>query len=343
MNAGITTLVRAMARLRTTAAHDGLLLDTLASMVAPVAPAPLVLPPQRLGPGAPTSAAPAPASSPSPTDAPRVPRAQAGEAPVGASARAGLGNTGRAQRLQSEPCSLTLLGEQADWVPPRRAAARSVAPASPAPGDGAAPAAALESLFAPRRVRGILREMTALTTPRGAPDVDALVRMVARARPITRLPRKKVTVLGHTVQWLFDAGPAMLPFAGDKQQLAATALRLLGRDRVRIADFIGHPAQGVRAQRQVRWQPMHWPTPGSTVVLVGDLGLGALEGERMSSAWREFAGECRRRQLRCVAVIPYPHTRWPPAAAAFDGALTWDLATGVQGLRRERRSHERGH
>lgn len=233
--------------------------------------------------------------------------------------------------------------EQADWVAPQRAAARSDAPASPSPGDGAAPAAALESLFAPRRVRGILREMTALSTPRGAPDVDALVRLVARAKPITRLPRKKVTVVGHSVQWLFDAGPAMLPFAGDKQQLAATASRLLGRDRVRIADFIGHPSQGVRAQRQVRWQALHWPTPGSTVVVVGDLGLGAFESERVSGAWREFAGECRRRQLRCVVVMPYPHERWPAAAVAFDGALTWDLATGVQGLRRARRSHERGH
>jgi hypothetical protein len=241
------------------------------------------------------------------------------------------------EHLVAEPSMLRLLAERADLITPDRQAVGPANVPSPSAGEAGGPVAPLESLFAPGRVRGILREMSTLAHASGGLDIAAIVHLVARAQSFVRLPRLRITTLGHSVMWLFDAGPSMLPFTRDKQHLAATALRLLGRDRVRMADFIGHPLQAVRPQRQVQWGELHWPPRGSAVVAVGDLGIGSGESEQQATLWQQFIDECRRRRLRSVVLIPYERSRWPAVAGSFDSALTWDLATGVQWLRRVRR------
>jgi hypothetical protein len=91
----------------------------------------------------------------------------------------------------------------------------------------------------------------------------------------------------------------------------------------------------------VRWQPLRWPGRGSTLVVISDLGIGDghLAGGLGSEAGWAFLEACARRGLRSVALIPYAPERWPPVAAGFDAALTWDLNTGVQALRRSMRQH----
>ncbi|MFT3953312.1 MAG: hypothetical protein QM722_02555 [Piscinibacter sp.] len=338
----VATLVRALARLRSGAADDAALLDALAALTLPAAAADLAatrragdaVPPRK--PTRPASPAPDLAVSPGP--------AAAAPLPVEADAEPSARPRPRAAadgQLVAEPSALQLLVERADLITPERSPAGATAQA-PARAEAANTSAPLESLFAAGRVRGILREMSTLASASGAPDIAAVVRRIARAEPITRLPRLRVSTLGHAVLWLFDAGPAMLPFASDKQQLAATATRLLGRDRVRIADFIGDPLQAVRAQRQVRWSALHWPPRGSALVVVSDLGLGGRESTLNAAAWRRFQQEARRRGLRSVLLIPYEQARWPDAAAGFDTTLAWDLASGVQALRRRRRLVHRG-
>jgi len=169
-------------------------------------------------------------------------------------------------------------------------------------------------------------------------DVAAAVRRIARGDAIDRVPRRPLSSLGHTVQLLFDAGPLMVPFARDKQQLVATATRVLGRDRLRVADFIGTPLQGVRAQRQVRWEGLRWPDRRSAVVVVSDLGTGGerAETDHRAAEWLRFLHDAHLRGLRTFALIPYPADRWPQMAAAFSTSLTWDVETGVQALRQQR-------
>lgn len=239
--------------------------------------------------------------------------------------------------LCTAPATLQEVAGRADLDTSHLAARPRLAAAAPAPADAASGAAPLESLFAPRRVRGILREMAVRATDSGRIDVGALVHTLARGQWPQRLPRQRVTRMGPAVHLLFDAGPDMLPFAADKQQLASVALRILGRDRLRILDFIGTPLAGVRAQRQVRWGALAWPPRGSTLVLVSDFGIGGHESQANEADWTALRDEARRRGVRSVALLPYAAGRWPAAAARFDTALSWDLDAGVQRLRRSRR------
>jgi hypothetical protein len=185
--------------------------------------------------------------------------------------------------------------------------------------------------------------MATLSTPSGRPDLDAAVKLIAASKPIRRMPQFLISTLPHSILWLFDAGPSMLPFSRDKQQLARTATRLLGEDRIRIGDFITDPMKGMRPRGQIRWLPLHWPSRQSALVIVSDLGIGSDQviEAGLQSRWWLFLGEARRRGLSTVLLNPYEQDRWPLSAEGFDTALTWDSDIGVQALRRMRRAGKR--
>ena len=277
-----------------------------------------------------------PTATPTPPLPPTTPSAST-RRPAGAVANHAPALAPGGSGLVAQPSTLAWLAGPADLATPQQGQVAS-ASAQRGGGEPAGPAAPLESLFAPGRVRAILRGLATLDTACGALDIAAAVALIARGEPIRVLPQRLISTLGHTVQLLFDAGPAMLPFSRDQSQLAASATRLLGRDRVRVVDFIGDPGQGVRAQRQVRWAPLQWPGRRSAVLVVSDLGLGSGQAAALASAWQRFVDETHQRGLRSVLLIPYPAARWPAVAHAFGTTLSWDLASGVQALRRSQRA-----
>lgn len=339
--AHVAALIRAVSRLRGPGTLDPQLVDALATLLLP-RPEAIKPEPTRLPPGssltAPRSVSPKSAEI---SDGPPLP------APVPSAAAPLAGGVkpkpraaaGDAQKLVALASSWVQTAERADLAAPRRLAGGTKAANAPVTNEAPGPAAPQESLFPATRVRAILRDMATSSKPTGQPDLAAAVRLIAQAQPIKELPQGTKTTLGHNIVLLFDAGPAMLPFARDKQQLAATALRLLGKDRVRVNDFLVDPMRGVRAQRQVRWEPLRWPGRGSTLLLISDLGIGDNQPARelQGALGQSFIDECHRRGLRSVVLIPYQRERWPTLAARFDVALTWDLDAGVQALRRSMR------
>jgi hypothetical protein len=244
-----------------------------------------------------------------------------------------------AQKLVGLPASLVPVIERADLKPPERQTPPTGHNGPVASTEAAATSAPLDSLFPAGRVRAILRDMATVSTPSGELDTRRAVDHLSRGEAITTLPQRSRRTLSPSIGLLFDAGPTMLPFSRDKQQLGATALRLLGKDRVRIADFIGSPSQGVRAQRQVRWEALRWPVRGATLVVISDLGIGAPHLSDAEHDWGLWLREARGRGIRTLALIPYEASRWPAVAHSFDLAMSWDLSTGVQAVRRLMRQH----
>ena len=329
----IALLIRAVTRLRVQGSSDAELIDALARLILPEprgataeASAPTILRPS--APQVPR-VEPERAALRPPVRPPVVVRPQSEDA--GTTARR------RTSSLKGVPSVLEQVIDRADLDVPQSAVIQDRRMSDRSPSE-AQPVAPLESLFASGRVRAIIRELATRTTHTGPVDVAAAVRRIARGDAIDRVPRRPLSSLGHTVQLLFDAGPLMVPFARDKQQLVATATRVLGRDRLRVADFIGTPLQGVRAQRQVRWEGLRWPDRRSAVVVVSDLGTGGerAETDHRAAEWLRFLHDAHARGLRTFALIPYPADRWPQMAAAFSTSLTWDVETGMQALRQQR-------
>lgn len=244
-----------------------------------------------------------------------------------------------AQKLVGLPASLVPVIERADLQPPERQTSLTGQNGPVASTEAPATNAPMDSLFPAGRVRAILRDMATVSTPSGELDTRRAVDHLSRGEAITTLPQRSRRTLSPSISLLFDAGPTMLPFSRDKQQLGATALRLLGKERVRIADFIGSPSQGVRAQRQVRWEALRWPVRGATLVVISDLGIGAPHQSDAEHDWAPWLREAHGRGIRTLALIPYEASRWPAVAQGFDLAMSWDLSTGVQAVRRLMRQH----
>jgi hypothetical protein len=236
---------------------------------------------------------------------------------------------------------LQLITERADLSPGEQRGAVPASVRERSSADRGMASVPVEALFPASRVRAILREMSTVPTATGEPDLERVVRRIATGEPVRELPRRLVSALPHAIHWLFEAGPSMLPYTRDKQQLALTAARLLGEDRTRIGDFINDPLKGVRQRGQVSWSEMRWPARFSALVVVSDLGIGEGDDESVSSLWRPILDEAVRRGVIAVLLNPYKHDRWPEVAAAFDVSLTWDTGSGVQKLRRSKRLSRR--
>lgn len=245
----------------------------------------------------------------------------------------------RGDNLVAIESELVLISEQADLVVEQQGKAAQDRRRRSAPVEPPTVSPPVADLFPDVRVRAVMREMATLSIPSGRPDLQAAVKLISSGRPIEKMPQLLMSALPHAILWLFEAGPTMLPFSRDKQQLARTTIRLLGEDRIRIADFIADPMKGIRPRGQVKWQPLRWPSRHSAIVVVSDLGIGGTQVIDVNSqhVWMTLLEEAERRGIHMVLLNPYEPDRWPAVSAAFDTTLTWDTETGVQELRHKRR------
>ena len=234
-----------------------------------------------------------------------------------------------------------------DWMQ-RLTSLENVVGAAPA---GRAPAAA--PLFPDRRARGILTAALATERGEGEIDVPALVSSIARGGAAVTLPRRKVTTLSRGVQLLVDVGPALLPFREDVRGLERDVLRLVGAASLEIVRFEGTPLGRVwRDANDNRdavddpggdYRERYLPRPGTRVLCVTDLGIGApAEGRRWAgTGCLAFTEALAAAGCPFVALVPYGRGRWPRGLARRIPILHWDRRTSAAVIARVLRDRAR--
>ena len=148
-----------------------------------------------------------------------------------------------------------------------------------------------------------------LARPRaGGLDVPALVRRLARAENIRRLPRRSRCASGGEVWVVIDRAQRLLPYDTDFDQIVGEVTRLHGAASLRLwvvcesPDAVlwtrrgRGPEEGVRGRIPV-------PPPGSSVLILGDLGLLS-PGRGQAEAWVGFCRRLRDGGADPVAWVP---------------------------------------
>ncbi|HSN85472.1 MAG TPA: hypothetical protein VL025_01890, partial [Thermoanaerobaculia bacterium] len=205
----------------------------------------------------------------------------------------------------------------------------------------AAPPPEPDPLLLPGWVRSVLSGTLATLASEGPLDVERLVRGVARAAPVRRVPRRPWPTLARGVQVLVDRSETMSPFARDQSWLVAQIRAVAGRETTRVLFFDGLPAWGAGTGSRRLWReyhPWHTPPPGTAVLLVSDLGMGpSLFGARSAgvTSWRQFAEDLAHAGCPVVAFVPYGPGRWPRELRRALHLLHWDPRTSVHTVRRE--------
>ncbi|HKV10683.1 MAG TPA: hypothetical protein VJ725_21260 [Thermoanaerobaculia bacterium] len=198
-----------------------------------------------------------------------------------------------------------------------------------------------DPLLVPGWTRSVLSGALATLASQGPLDVERLVRAVARAAPVLRVPRRPWPTLARGVQVLVDRSESMAPFARDQTWLVAQIRAVAGRETTQVLYFDGLPAWGAGPGSRRLWReylPWHTPPAGTAVLLVSDLGLGApLLGARTAgvASWQQFAEDLARAGCPAVAFVPYGPRRWPRELRRAFHLLHWDPKTSVHAVRRE--------
>lgn len=188
------------------------------------------------------------------------------------------------------------------------------------------------SLLPPTRRRAILAALCRTTGP-GEIDVPELVRRLARAEPVDRLPTTLVPTMRRGVQVLVDLGPGMQPFLGDQRSVVDMLHRLIGQEGLEVLRFAGTPLDepGVGPGPIWTWRPYRPPIDDRRVLVLSDLGSGPGHSDRHAvwARWLRFAALFRHVGRPMVALVPVPAQRLPAVLRARMPMVTWDRSTRV--------------
>ena len=213
--------------------------------------------------------------------------------------------------------------------------ATELAPAAPAHLDARPP---FRPLFRPGTTRALLS--TSLATPSGEGDIDlgVIIDAIVRMRPISTLPRKRLSSLRLGIQLLVDRGQGMRPFAADRDLLLDDIRAVVGRDRMELLYFADTPLRQVdRGDRYGHRFAYEAPPAGTPVVVLSDLGLAGRGAGRFGASaeeWLKFARLVRGAECPLLALTPYGAHRWPRTLSALMHILPWDRSTNVSAVRR---------
>jgi len=172
-----------------------------------------------------------------------------------------------------------------------------------------------ESLIQEDLLRDVLLFSVRTQEEDGLLDVPRLVEGVACRRSIEVLPRSRISSTRRGVQVLVDRGASMALFRRDQLQLTAGLEALLGTHRVEVVQYTRSPLRkDVKRRDHRRSQPYALPTPGTPILILGDLGLGpgSLDlPQGPSEAWPHFARSAAANGNTVIVLAPVPASRGP--------------------------------
>lgn len=201
-----------------------------------------------------------------------------------------------------------------------------------------------EPLIPARWVRNVLADSLSTESEQERLDVEQLVQLIAQRKPFLRLPFLKARTLRRGVQVLVDVSAAMEPFKRDQELLIEEVIRVVGSDAVELAWFEHCPTRGVYVGDADNKMTYHSPRPGTTVLLLTDLGVGRamLSSDAASEAeWISFAHETREAGCHMVCFIPYGRTSWPRTLRREMALVYWGIQTPQATAENGRLQHRR--
>ena len=171
------------------------------------------------------------------------------------------------------------------------------------------------------------RELSVVAFSR-AVDTRALVRHMARCRPVRHVPRRRVPRWAKTIHLLYDTSESMRTFFKDMEQLAWRLGMVCGRHRLKIFVFpqgVGSKGYQLGKGNGVEsLQAYHTPEQVVSVLALSDLGF--LAGDGAIGKWAMNLGRnLARTGSRAVALMPCPPWRWNPGFGRFWRAAWWDM------------------
>ncbi|MBN1605695.1 MAG: SUMF1/EgtB/PvdO family nonheme iron enzyme, partial [Polyangiaceae bacterium] len=180
----------------------------------------------------------------------------------------------------------------------------------------------------------VLRRLLLVTAQGRAVDDRRLVSRLCRLLPLCSVPRKRRGRWPARIQVLWDQAYALAPVREDQFRVVS---RLRRWRSARELEEITVSDSGQRTWHQRRRYGRGWKTrpraaraaDAATVCLaLSDLGCASPDGSRRAW-WGRLGRELTRAGGRCVALVPYPASRWDRRVTRPWQAVAWERATAL--------------
>ncbi len=177
----------------------------------------------------------------------------------------------------------------------------------------------------------VLRRLLLVTVEGRALDDERLIARLSRLLPLARVPRKPRQRWPARLQVLWDQANPLGPVREDQARVVDRLRRWRSPRELEVitvndrGEFTWHHRQrGLR-----RWikedRPVRAADASTTCLALSELGCASTDPAR-KAGWLRLRCRLERARARCVALVPYPETRWDPWITRPWQAVEWEEA-----------------
>ena len=184
-----------------------------------------------------------------------------------------------------------------------------------------------------------LRQRAAARVDGHALDVKKIIGRLSRGDKLQRLPRKQRLSWGRSLHVIRDRSLRLVPYWRDQDLVLQWLRRLLPANAVHKADFF----DGLDRPIVDDGSDFDVTEPGALVLVLGDLGCLAREGQRLKRHWAALSEEVRDVGGRPIALSPAAPTLWSGELKHCWEIVHWDglASTRAKSDAERRRQAER--
>jgi len=182
--------------------------------------------------------------------------------------------------------------------------------------------------LAPKRVvLTRLRRVSALRRTTHEIDMQAVVDQLSRGRSLDGMPLCQRRAWGTHIHIIEDRARRLVPYWLDQDYVTEMLRQIYppyGVTVARISDGESEPVIRWPESRRGRYEP---PLPGTMVLVLGDLGCLANEGEPLQRFWLHWGRQLRERHMPAVALVPGQIKEMPRDLTRVWTVVRWDVAS----------------
>lgn len=190
-----------------------------------------------------------------------------------------------------------------------------------------------EPLLNPAWERQILINLARSPALDGDLDLEALLCLSVRGRPVPEIPRLPRWRVRRSLHLFLDMGRSLEPFEPDYRRLLEELVHGLGPRGLYLHFYQDCPVVEAGASATLYAEDFVAPQPDSPILLVGDLGMtGRTNTQRrdMNARWRRFASDMKKQGCTLAVLALHRDAVLDNPLKGLAQAVLWDRSTGFE-------------
>ncbi len=184
----------------------------------------------------------------------------------------------------------------------------------------------LTPLAPERTIRTWLRRVSAIQRASAEIDLEAAIARLSRGELLRDLPHRTRRAWGASLYIIEDRARRLVPYWLDQDRVVEMLRQLYPPQGVSIARLGDGESQPAIRWPAARPGEVGLPAPHTLVLLLGDLGCLATQGEPVQRLWLHWGRLLRDNENPAVALVPGPLTDIPSALRQLWTVVRWDAA-----------------